>query len=384
MPHKNIHAHGLLHHYFSNKQIDGLYGSVALKSFAESFIAIFVPVYLLTLGFSIQNIALYFLVYLTSVLLCFPFGLTLNSKIGIKKTMGVGIFFLIIGYLLLNSLQFGNIHYLFVAFVFGTSTGFYWSGFHLEFSKFSDKRKEASEISMLNILAMTAGAAGPLLGAIFISKISFNFLFLIVSGLLLLSVVPLFFTKDTKIKYKFSLKETLRADTKKKAMAYQASAVLGIANAIFWPLFIFLTLKNVLSLGIIITVTAFIEIIFLFFIGKLSDKHKYKVLKIGIFSHSFSWLGRLLFLTPIGIFLSNLYSSLSSALIRLPFTKIIYERSKNVKRAPAYFLFREFHMAIGRIFILLVVILTGSIFWLFIISFFVTFVYSVLFRKARR
>ena len=53
MFHENIHAHGLLHYYFKNKQIDGLYGSVALRSFAESFIAIFVPIYLLGLGFSI-------------------------------------------------------------------------------------------------------------------------------------------------------------------------------------------------------------------------------------------------------------------------------------------------------------------------------------------
>lgn len=384
MFHENIHAHGLLHYYFKNKQIDGLYGSVALKSFAESFIAIFVPIYLLGLGFSIQNIALYFLVYLTTAIFCFPFGLTSNSKIGIKKTMGVGIIILILGYLLLNYLSSGNIHYLFVAFIFGISTAFYWSGFHLEFSKFSDKKKEASEISMLNILAIIAGAIGPVLGAIFISKISFNFLFLVVSSLLLLSIAPLFFTKDTKTKYKFSLKETLRADTKRKAMAYQAGAVLGITNGIFWPVFIFLTLKNVLSLGIIITATSMITIIFLFFIGRLSDKHKYKILKIGVFSHSFSWLTRLLFLTPIGIFLNNLYSSLSSSMINLPFGKIVYERSKKVKDASTYFLFREFHFAIGRIVILSVVILIGSIFWLFIISFFVTFVYSVLFRKTKK
>lgn len=383
MPHKDIHAGGLIHKYFDNKQLDGLYLSTAVKHFAGSFISIFIPIYLLTLGFTLSNIALYYLVTFVSAFIIFPLGMKLNSKIGMKKVMSLGILVLIIYYLLLNSLSSGNINYLFIALVSGISTAFYWAGFHMEFSKFCDKKKEARETSLINIFSKVAGAIGPILGAILIIQTSFNFLFVLSSILLIVSIIPLFTTKDEKTTYNFSLKKILFADTKRKAIAYEASAILGLATGIFWPIFIFLTLKEVVSLGAIVSITAVVEIVFLFYVGKFSDKHKRKTLKGGIFLHSFSWIARISFLTPIGIFFNNVYSSLSSTLVDLPFAKIIYSKSKKVNDASDYFLFREFHLTIGRIIVLSIIFLTANIYWLFIASFFVTFVYFVLLRKDK-
>ena len=125
MPHKDIHSRGLIHNYFDNKQIDGLYASTAIKSFALSFIAIFIPIYLFELGFSIQQIGIYSLIQFLAIFILFPFGMKLNSKIGIKKTMSAGIFISIIYYLLLNSLASGNINYLFISLIGGISGGLY-------------------------------------------------------------------------------------------------------------------------------------------------------------------------------------------------------------------------------------------------------------------
>lgn len=382
MPHKDTHHDNLLHDYFDNRQIDGLYASVAIKSFAVSFIAIFIPIYLLNMGFALENVATYFLINYVIAFLFFSCGLKLNSKIGVKKVMSLGIFISIIYYLLLNYLSAENISIYLVSIVSGVSTGIYWAGFHMEFSKFSDNKKEARESSMINILSKITGAIGPILGAIFISYVSFNFLFLFSSALLFFSMIPLFLTKNEKTKYDFSIKGMLSADTKQKAMVYQVSAVLGVITAIFWPIFIFLTLKEVVSLGAIISLSAIVEIVFLFFIGRLSDAHKYKILKTGVFSHSFSWLTRFLFLSPVGIFFNNLYSSLTSSMIGIPFSKIIYEKSKKSKDPSNYFLFREFNLAIGRILILLVIILTSSIFWTFVIAFFITFIYLALLKDS--
>ena len=381
MPHKDIHTGSLINNYLHNKQVDGLYISTAIKSFAASFISIFVPIYLLTLGFSIKDVAIYYLFGLTLSFLFFPIGLKLNSKIGVKKVMSLGIILSVFYYLLLNYLPAGNIKYIVVAIVSGIGSGIYWAGFHLEFSRYCDKGKEASETSFINILSRIAGAIGPIIGAILILETSFNVLFLLSSSLLILSIIPLFFTKNEKTKFNFSINGLLKADKKSKAISYGASGILGVVGGIFWPVLIFLSLNKVLSLGAIVSVTAVSEIIFLFFIGKLSDKHKNKVLRIGIFSHSLSWITRVLFLSPLGIFFNNMYSSFSSSLIDLPFAKIIYEKSKNSEDVSNYFLFRELHLWIGRALILLLVIFTSSIFLTFVVSFLATFLYFNLLKK---
>jgi len=381
MPHRDIHIGHLLHYYFKNKQLDGLYLSTAIKAFAGSFITIFVPIYLLTLGFTLREVALFFLISFLIAFLFFSIGLKLNSKIGVKKVMTLGIILSIIYYLLLNSLSNGNINYLLVAFVFGISTGIYWAGFHLEFSRFCDKGKEASENSFLSIFSNISGALGPVIGAVVILETSFNILFIISSIFLLISIIPLFFTKNEKTKFKFSLKNLLKANKFEKAVAYETTGFLGIVGGVFWPIFIFITLEKILSLGIIVSITTIFGAFFLFFVGKLSDKHEKKVLKTGIISHSFSWVTRIFFISPIGIFLNNVYTNFSASLIGLPFSKIIYSKSKKSKDVSNYFLFGELHLLIGRTIVLLFVILTSSILWTFIASFGITFLYFTLLKK---
>lgn len=148
-----------------------------------------------------------------------------------------------------------------------------------------------------------------------------------------------------------------------------------------WPVFIYLTLKEVLSLGIIVSITAITEIIFLFIVGKLSDKHGKRILKTGIFAYSASWITRVFFLSPIGIFFNNLYAALSTSLIDLPFAKIIYSKSKKAQDVSNYFIFRDFYLWVGRVLILAIVILTSNILWTFIASFFVTYFYFSLLKE---
>lgn len=378
------HINEMLYHYFRNKELDELYISVAIKSFAESFISIFVPIYLLTIGFLLKDVAIYYLVYYASVSLFMPLCMHLNSKIGIKKVMSLGILLLILYYVLLNFMSLG-IPYVVVALAFGLSVALYYSSYHLEFAKFCDRKKEATEISILMIVSLAGVTLGPILGSVFITKLSFQFLFILVSILLLISILPLFFSGDKKIKeLDFSFKGIVKSDDKTKAIAYQVSGVLGVVSGIFWPIFIYLNLKKMISLGFIISLTSVFMIFFLIFIGKISDKHKERIFGAGILTHSTSWLTRIFFFSPIGLFINNFYSAISSTLIEIPFSKMVYEKSKCSKNMADYFLFREFNLEIGRISILLMAILTNSLYWTFIASCFVTLLYSVLLLNQKK
>ena len=384
MFHIHDYLHGPISHYFKNKEMDELYVSIGIKALAQSIIQIFIPIYLYKLGFSISTIALYYIIFFTSITFFMYFSMRLNYHLGLKKVLSLGTFVLIGYYFLLDQLSRGNIHYSIVAITLGLSMAIYYSSFHIYFTKFSDKKHEASEISIIRALFRFAAIIGPLIGAFLITKGSFRASFLIVSGLLFISIFPLFLTKDKKINNpKISINRILKADSKKKGLAYIASGIIGVTAGILWPLFIFLNIKKVITLGFIISIGSLITIFFLFMIGKIADKHKRKMLEVGIYSHSITWPIRLFFLTPVGIFIMNMLSSITLLMIDLPFSKITYEKGRKSKNIANYFLFREMNLQIGRLTVLLIAFFTGSIYWTFILSFFATFLYLVLLKDKK-
>ncbi len=374
------HINEKLLHYFYNKELDELYISVALKSLAESFVGIFVPIYLLTLGFDIRLLVIYYAIYFLSIVFFMILGMKLNSSIGVKKTMSLWILFFVIYFLSLHS--FGITMPYIIALIWWAAVALYYASFHIEFSKFTAKNKEATQFSILKIITIVASIVWPLLGALFIEKISFNFLFILVSVLMLLSIVPLFFTKDIKTeKFNFSFSKLKKSDSLNKFLVYNIDGVLNLVSGIFWPVFIFITLKEVFALWVIVSATSMIMVIFLIIIARLTDKNRDNVFKIWIWSYSVSWITRLLFLSPIGIFLNNIYSSLASLMIEIPFSKMIYQKSKKTVDISHYFLFREIGLAAGRIILLVVVFFVNDIYWAFIIAFFMTFAYFLIMRK---
>jgi len=376
MFHLHDYIHGLMGQYFANKEMDELYVSIGIKALAQSLITIFIPIYLYKLGLSISSIALYYLIFYLAVTFCMYFAMKLNHKLGLKKVLALGTIILIGYYYLLDLLSKGVIHYSIVAIVLGISMAVYYASFHIYFTKFSDKKHEALEVSIIRSLFRFSAVIGPIIGALLITGGSYKLAFIIVSILLIISIIPLFVTKDKKIKKQnITFQKVLRADSKKKAMAYVASGAIAISAWILWPLFIFLNVEKLISLGFIISIGSLITIFFLFIIGKTADKNKEKVLKAGVYTHSITWPLRLFFLSPVGIFIMNLLSTITILMIDLPFSKYIYDQGRKSKNIANYFLFREFNLELGRMLVLIPVILTGEIYWAFIISFFATFAY---------
>jgi len=381
MPHTISHTPEFLMTYLRDRELNELYVSVFLKTLAQSLITVFIPVYLVILGFTIFDVSLYYLIYFMIFAAVMPFAMLLHSRFGIKKTLALGTFILIFYYYLLGSLESGSSYYL-IAVVFGISSAVYYSAFHVEFAKFTKKGKEASEFSVLMIVAILAGVLGPLMGSLIITEISFIFLFKLVAVILFISIIPLFYTKDFTIPFeKYSIKGIVESDTKEKAIGYWIAGILVIVSLYFWPLFIYLTLNNVVSLGIIVSFTSLLTVLIIAYIGRLTDKDKKSVLKVGVILHAPSWLFRIFLLSPVGIFFINFYGSITSCMIDIPFNKMVYSRAKKSKNILNYFLFREFNLMIGRVAILAFVMFVQSFVWMFVICFFATFVYLVLLRE---
>ena len=377
MHHVRHYANTFFSEYFSNKELDELYLSVFLRYLAESMISIFVPIYLMGLGYSLVQVVMYYIVYYSMTSTLFPFCMIASSKIGLKKMMALGSLGLILFYFMLSRVSMGVSIYV-PAFILGFAVAFYYSGYHIEFTRASKGGNEGKKVSVMKIIIRFTAMIGPILGSLVISNQSYNLLFIFVSVVLFISIWPLFLTKDVKIKSDVSLKKILNGDSPDKAFAYQSNGALSIVSGILWPIFIFLTLKNVISLGLIVGGTSLFLMFAITYIGRLSDKSPNKTLKAGVYSNSTSWPLKILLLSPFGLFFTNFFSAIASSAIDISFAKIIYEKARHSKNIVNYFIFRELNLGVGRVFILLTALLLNNLILIFIFATLIPFGYLVI------
>lgn len=351
--------------YFENKELDELYASIFLKSMADAFATVFIPVYLLLQGFGIRGVGVYYLFFYISMLFFNFLGMYLNHGIGIKKTMIVGSIAMLFYYYVLNNIQEG-INFFIASIFFGVAQGTYYSAFHIEFSQNSDKKIEGQEVSIIKAITIIASIIAPLLGSLIIDRFSFNNFFFFVAIILFLSILPLLLTKDFKIYSKPDIKKILSSDTKRKGIAYMGFGAISTISAYFWPVFVFLVLKNIVSLGSIVSVSSLFLIIIILYYGKMVDKDNKNYFKLSVVTHAISWPFRLLLLTPLGLFFSNFFSSATLSMLDVAFNKIVYSKAKQTTRIAEYFLFRQINLFIGRALVLIIVILTGNLVLMFL------------------
>ncbi len=373
----------LLRYYFHNKELDELYAAVAIKSFAESIGSIFVPIFLYNLGFGFRDIAIYFLIAYTMLPITMPFAMVSCKRYGIKKTISIGIVFLVIFYLILNLIPKG-MPYGIAALLFGLSGGFFWGGFHVDFSKSVDHKREAREFSLLRVLVMIFSALGPIVGALLIKNLSYASTFVVVSFMMLVSITPLFLTKDTKIGMKkISFKKIFKADRKEKAYSYLGYGFLSISALIIWPLVMYTILKGIVILGAIISTVSVAMVFWYLLVGELADRKFKTTIISGCSLYAITWLFRAFYLTPFGVIFSHVLAQFTGSLANTPFIKLMYSEAKSSRDKGLYFLFREFFLTFGKYMALAILLFSNNYIVLFVTCSGASFLYLYSLKNSK-
>ena len=349
-------------HIGMSKELSEVYFSVSLRSLALSMIGVFVPLFFINeLGYSLNQVIYYYLAWALSFAVFSLVIIKFACKFGLKKSifMSVPLDILTLG--LFFTLESGHVHYIIPALTLGLGNSFYWNSYHLDLAKFSDKKKRGSEVGGLFSISLLFAVLGPFIGALILDQFGFNYLFFGVSALLLLSVVPLFFSKDVHEELEFKFKDLFQIGSLRNFMAFVGIGIRQTAFGVFWPIFIFLNLSAYLSLGLIFTGSGLLTAVFTFFIGKMSDKNdKKKMLRIGAFIHSLTLFFRGFVTSFVGIFFVDVIGALSGMLGDVPTTALFYDNANKSNR-PEYVIYRELGLSVGRIILLLFVLFTGSL-----------------------
>jgi len=358
--------------FFHNKELSELYLSYGFRSLALSLISIFIPIYLIKMGYSIQTVILmYALVYAIFVLLIIPVA-KFCTKFGPKHSMVLSVIFTVLFYLMLYSLETYNWSIYLIAVIGGIEISFFWTGYHLHLAKASDRENRGKEIGFLSITASLVGIFGPMLGGFIVLVFGFHIAFLIVIGILLLSAIPLLMSQDTHEPFEFHFKDL--NDLKfKEFLGYFGIGAEFVVGAIIWPIYIFFfILNNFVLLGSVSSLSMLFSMISMYVAGRLSDINRRLTLKVGSIVTAIVWFVRILVTAPMQVFAIDSFYGIGRQFMLIPFDAINYdnaEKSNIVK----VIVFRELGLQYGKIAMLLIFLVLSNYLWVFALGAFSSF-----------
>lgn len=393
-----MHAKNLVekiaHKYFANhisQQMKELFSSVMILNFATSAVALFEPIYLYTLGFSLRGILAFYLIIYILYFFLLPLGGKIARMQGYEHVMLFSAPFLILYYLALFAIPY---HYFFIVIAIlaiSIRKILYWPGYHADFAKFGDRKERGKEISNLYLIAAFVAMIGPAVGGLIITFLGFKILFVMAAILILLSNIPLLLTPEkfrpTPFSYKRAFKDLFRKEKRRKFFGYWGFGS-QLINLGIWPVFIYTVVVDYDKIGFLISTSILISIIVAIFIGRMIDhrKHHMGLIRGGTIITSIFWIVRIFMTKIFGIFLLDVGYRISRVVVGLPMEAITYNdaQKSSIMRSV---IFREMTLSVGKIIaavagiiILSVVSVENSWTYLFILAAAMTLFYLV-FKK---
>ena len=314
-----------------NRELGELYVSTAIRGFAISLVVIFEPIYIyLFFDRSIPLTLIYFGIISLLFGILAPFGGKMLSKLGIKHAMLWSVPFLFLYFLGLWQIEKLGIFFFVLVFFNVAHNLLYWPAFHADFTRFSEQGKRGKEVGYVNIVVSVSSAIGPFVGGIIIAIFGFEELFAIVLALLFASMIPLFLSQEVKEDFfddfKQAFKEVLKKNRRAKVIALGFAGAEFAVHAYIWPLYLFILAISFQELGIITSLALIIGMVFIYLIGKASDKiGPEKMLTIGSILNAIFWPIKMFVRTPLDAFLAHTLHSFGAYGAFIPFSSIFYD-----------------------------------------------------------
>lgn len=383
----------ILASFFAHKltqQVKELYSATLILNFAISMVTIFEPVFLYLLFIdqygpskTLQIIMLFYLGVYLIYFFILPLGAKFARRFGYEHSIAISTVFTALFYVSLFASSV-NINFIFLAIIlYALWKMLYWPAYHSDFALFSGSGEQGRQISNLLVLESIVLIIGPLFGGILLEYTNFNVLFTVASILMVLSNLPMLITKEKFESVEFSYFEAYRRlfslENRKRLMA-----LLGFGEELLaltvWPIFIYLTIKDFLGLGVLTSVAIFLTTLVFLYIGRAADQKDGKALmKYGIMFYFFSWLLRLFSRSILGVFILDSYSRIAKQGLAIPMTAITYKNAQDTSVMKTI-LFFEMSLVLGKILAAVLAIILLQFFvpgWnaLFVLSALMTLLY---------
>jgi len=360
-----------------------IYFMHSVQGFAMALVGIFIPIYLLTLDYTVRETILFFLAHYGAVLVFTFVAIYLAKWIGLQNTIIARIPLVLLHIILLFLLPGTPVLIFVLPVTGGSNTALYWIPLHILFAKNTANDKVGSDTGKLMAFPELLGLFAPMIGGLVAAFLGFQVLLAAVFIILCISIYPwvasgfrgmhfrptrmlsiphlghaigsfyhnIIESVAVKSSFEFSLQRGLRIfrNNPRYFVAEVFENMGEEVEAIIWPIVVFLSLSSIESVGYVGTLLALGSIIFTLLIGRLSDKFpKRRIMAVGSLFVISIWLARYFFTGELAVYMTTLAIGFFTVLMLVPFTSWGYSLPKS-KEIDEFFVFREIPVAVGRL-----------------------------------
>jgi MFS family permease len=329
----------LRHRHFwrdaSFDELSQIYISTFFRVMAVSLVGIFIPIFLYDLGHSLLAIFLFYVTYFIARAVLHVPTAFIVARFGPKHTILYSF-----GLLLLSSLAFMTLpEYSWplwlLATLYAASNTLFFTAYHVDFSKVKHSDHGGKETGFANIVQRVGGAVGPLVGGIIATIFGPQYIFVAMTAMLLIGIVPLITSGEAvKTRQKISFRNLRLSAVKRDILSYAGITITHQLSVTIWPLYLalFALGTNVyLELGTLSSVGFLVSIFTAFAIGKLVDKRRGReLLHISLISDMFIQFSKPFVNSLPFAFVVNTAGESSAIAMRIAYQKGMYDAADDL------------------------------------------------------
>jgi MFS family permease len=347
-----------------------------LNSVALSIVSIYVPAYLLSLGYSLEKVIIYYtLAPIFGLTLGLFFYVPLMKRFGLVNVFKFYYPLKIVELILLFLLAYQRIPLEIVALIYGAANYAYWMPLNLLFVRHSAQNEMSSNLAKFYALPQLFSFIGPLIGAILVPFIGFLPVFVVTVLGLLISFIPLAKISNSELTVSLNfIKAWTKISKNKSLFLFEFfDNVLEESNW-FWGIYVFIIIGSLSTPGIVGSLTALGGAIFTFIVGKYSKRHDKEIIPLATILLMIVFALMIIVKAPIYAYLLTLILSFIFTLFIVSYFSVIYKTIKG-ESEEEFIILREIPTLLGRLVIFAAIYLTiSNLKYFFLVPLFFTFI----------
>ncbi|MEK7187258.1 MAG: hypothetical protein AAB691_00225 [Patescibacteria group bacterium] len=262
-----------------------------LAGIGMGLVGVFIPIYLLELGYAFPAVILWLLIHHSSLLVGAFLVVFISNSIGLVRCWYIRVFlvsFLFGGLFLLPS-QPSFLYTL--AVISGMEAAFFWIPYNILTVRKTEDATMGSSLALMSNIGSGVGIIVPGIAAILIVTFGYGVLFATALFFILVSIFPTLPLRDEKTNFHFDravVKKIVKEN--KRFIVPEILDNLGQDTQVIWTLFIFITGLTVLDIGALGIITGIIGMGVTYITGSMIDTwNKKTVVRIGAVLATIMW-----------------------------------------------------------------------------------------------
>lgn len=256
------------------------------------------------------------------------------GRIGPKHTIGLSTLAEVVFMLMLVTIEQFSWPLLFLASLHTFTNALFFTAYHVDFSKIKQTRDAGKEVGHMLLLQKIFGMIGPFLGGLLATLIDFRVSIAFSIGLLLLSLIPLFMSKEPvrlhqHITYKGLSSKLWRR--RRNVLAIAGFNMSTIISSTVWVVFISLavfTENTYADIGLLLTVSTILSALLAKYIGHKTDTGSGpNFIRLGALSGLVLNASKLFIVNPVAVAAEGVAETQAALFKQVPMNKGFYAES---------------------------------------------------------